>query len=279
MKVNASYIILLITFLALACGKDTPTDETPDKPEFVRETVYLDIPWDQQIFPTQPSSWQGVMARDSISINQYALTFQPAKGTIRDYYPDQKQRDSIARPYNQAYLKCLAVERYLEVRYDSLFTRVGDTLSISSGLVDWQIVNSDSQRYALVDLFIKPNYYLLQAIYKNGHSYLLFNSDNGRLNYLWGQPHLAPDSSAVLVASNDQRSQYSANGLQFFTFRGDSLSLQWELGLENWGPKSVQWTSDDTLLIKREYLTPRESDEVYISDMVQLVISKIETNI
>jgi len=83
----------------------------------------------------------------------------------------------------------------------------------------------------------------------------------------------------LLVASNDQRAQYSANGLQYFTIGGDSLTLQWELGLENWGPAAVQWIGTDTVLIKREYLTPVESDEVYITDVVRMVIKQQKINL
>ncbi len=269
-----TFIVLCYSLLVLGCGRDTPTKEPVSEPAESKVTVQLDIPWGQQLFPSQPSTWQGVMANDSLNINGYTLSFISASGSFLPPYEDQKQRDSVARSYSLPYLKSLAVERYLEEKYDTLFTRTADTLTIFTPSKDWQIVNSDSQRYSLVHYFVDPDYYLLQASYQSGQSFLLFNGLSGRLDYLWGRPYLSPDSSALLVASNDQRAQYSANGLQYFTISGDSLSLQWELGLENWGPAAVQWIGTDTVLIKREYLTPVESDEVYITDVVRMVIKQ-----
>jgi len=169
-----TFIVLCYSMLVMGCGRDTTSTEPTGEPTFSKQTVQLDIPWDQQLFPSQPSTWQGVMAHDSLNINGYALLFETASGPFFQTYEDQKQRDSVARSYSQPYLKSLAIERYLEEKYDTLFTRVADTLTIFTQKNDWQIINSDSQRYSLVHHFIEPDYYLLQAFYQSGQSYLLF---------------------------------------------------------------------------------------------------------
>ena len=273
MKKVFIYTVLLTSLLAVGCGRDTKTEATPESSKPAPKQVPVEIPWGMQKFPQQPQSWQGVMAKDSINVASYWLSFRLASGQFGDYYGDQEVRDSLASAHQNQHLKGLAVERYLEQEYDSLFTRLGDSLMIFTPTHQWNIVNSDSQKYVLVNRML-PNIYLLQAHYESGHAYLVMNALNGQVDYLWGRPYLAPDSSSILVASNDQRLQYSANGLQYFKLSQDGLALQWELGLENWGPAAIKWVGKDTVLIKREYLTPTESDEVYVSDIVQMVIAK-----
>jgi hypothetical protein len=239
----------------------------------------VDIPWNQQKFPKQPESWQGVMAQDSVQLGAFQLIFTPAQGVFQPATATELLKDSITSSYTDPYYKSMAYERYLETHNDSLFERTDDTLTLFTSQKQWKVIDSDSQKYCLSDLLIAPDYYLIKAFYNSGTSYLLFNHKSGSVNYLWGLPHLAPDADAMLVSSNDQSEQYSANGLQYFTISSDSVQLQWEIGLENWGPKRVQWLGTDTVLIMREYLTPTESDEVYVSDRVQMVIKKSEPNL
>ena len=196
------HTLLFFSLLACSCGSNTTTDQGVDDGIIVPETTVVEIPGNQQKYPQQPQSWQGVMANDSITLGAYWLSFTPSQGRFGAYFKDQKTRDSLAAAYQNPYLKCLAVERYLEDEFDSLFTRLGDTLEIYTPDRNWQIVNSDSQKYGLVDLLIAPDLFLIKTHYLSGQAYLLFNAGNGQLNYLWGRPILAPDSSAILVARN-----------------------------------------------------------------------------
>ncbi len=270
-------LIGFVCLLLLGCtgsddSQDGLTNDT-DTSQIVLREVPMNSAWKDQRFPSQPKHWTSIQAIDSMAINSDILLFQPVKTNFSSYHQDQFQRDSVSSKYPNIYHKALAIERYLEATHDSTFFRNSDTLTFTSDAVNhWYLVNSDSQKHCVESFLPEKQLFLIKTFYQSGTSYLLINGASGYAKKLWGLPYFSPGGTQLISINNDQKIQYSANGIQYFKCFEDSISLQWEQGINNWGPAKMRWISDDTLVIQREYLAPNESEEVYLSDAVQVVI-------
>ena len=268
-------VIFFVLFTAGSCSRKDRQDQFADKlNDSIPVFSTIEADWMKQGYPQQPSKWHSISAFDTLSIGDFLLSFRRTQGDFSPYYSDHYKRDSVQYGHDNDFHKSMAVERYLEEDYDSLFVRRGDTLQflIGSGR-HWQLINSDSQRYCLEHLFEAQSLFLVKVYYQIGNSYLLMDADNGEVTYLWGRPYFSPEGMHMAVINNDQKIQYGANGIQLFMVNQDTLELLWELGLGNWGPSELAWLTEDTIMLRREYLAPNESEEVYISDEVLLVLS------
>ena len=267
-----SSVLLAYLLSACSCSKKDQDHTQADSLNLAPEVVTISELWMDEGLPQQPEKWYSLSARDTLSLGDYFLSFSVNQGKFPDYFQNQNIRDSINQSFEDELYRGLAWERYLEKAYDSLFMRIEDTLKVTADISrHWQLINSDSQRYLMEHYIDSLDLFLVKVHYQIGNSYLLLNNTNGQVTYLWGRPYFFEDR--VVTVNNDQRIQYGANGIQYFQMTGDSLALEWELGLSNWGPTAIKWVGKDSLLIRREYLTPRESDEVYIRDEVLLVIT------
>ncbi len=268
-------VIFLVLFTADSCSRKDHQDQLADNlNDSIAVLSTIEADWMKQGYPQQPSKWHSLSAFDTLSIGNFLLTFRGTQGDFSPYYSDHHKRDSVKYDHDNDYRKSMGVERYLEMGYDSLFVRLEDTLRFLTDTGrQWQLVNSDSQRYCLEHFFEAQSLFLVKVYYQIGNSYLLMDADNGEVTYLWGRPYFSPKGLHMAVINNDQKIQYGANGIQLFMVSRDSLELLWELGLDNWGPSELAWLTEDTLMLRREYLAPNESEEVYISDEVLLVLS------
>ncbi len=271
----SKFIPILIALLpALAqCRKNDD-----NKPQVQNQAVEVAGPlietiaghWSKDTVALQPSDWIHVEQADSLYIGGYHLIFEPAQGTFQPYYQDQEIRDSISARFGDAYQAARAIEHYL---IDSLgmVRRDGDTLWIyPEQELQFRLVNKKGLSYCLENYDQQLHLFLIKIFFQRGSAYLMVNGKNGFASYLWGRPYLSPDSTMLMVINNDQKVQYSANGMQLFTLQGDSLTLQWSQGIENWGPMDLKWIGQDSLIIRREYIAYNESEEVYITDEVLL---------
>lgn len=273
-------VTVLITILACSGKKDHDNDVENITDTISRSyniTSYSDG-WDTLSYPRQPHSWFQIRRQETLSLEGYQLVFQEASVDFEPYYVDDEERKTASERYISPYEKALAVELYLRDKSESPFQRLGDTLSISNGQQPpWQLVNSPSQKYSVENYFPEKGLLLVKVFYKVGTSHLLVDVASGRSIYLWGQPYFSPQGDLMISINNDQQTQYGANGIQLFEIREDSLKPLWELGIANWGPLEAMWTDSQALLIKREYPADNESEEVYITDEVLLILQDRES--
>ena len=265
-------VVIAYLLSACSCSNKDQNNSQADSLSTLPQVVTLAESWMEQGLPQQPQQWHSLSARDTLSLGDHLLSFSVSRGSFPDYYDDQTIRDSVTIDYGDDLYKSLAWERYLQTEYDSLFIRTADTLKFTANSQHhWQLINSDSQRYSLEHYIDSLDLFLVKVHYSIGSSYLLLNNQNGKATYLWGRPYIKGDR--LVAINNDQRVQYGANGIQYFVMKGDTLEPAWSLGLSNWGPTALKWIGNDSLLIRREYITPRESEEVYISDEVMLIVT------
>lgn len=265
---------MVFLLLSWSCSRKKQPDQLSETNDSIPMVHTIKVSWMDMGYPQQPPKWHSLSAFDTISLGNDLLSFRGAQATFSPYYPDHNKRDSIRHHFDNDFQASLAVERYLEQAYDTLFRRLSDTLRFTASDQDhWQLINSDSQRYCVEHYFEAQRLFLVKIFYQIGNSYTLINAHNGQVVYLWGRPYFSPEGRSLVSINNDQKIQYGANGIQFFDMAGDSLVQRWELGLSNWGPRALSWLAEDSLIIQREYPAPNESEEVYISDEVLLVLS------
>ncbi len=80
---------------------------------------------------------------------------------------------------------------------------------------------------------------------------LLMQPASGALTVLDDAPSLSPGATWLGTASFDTEAQEEPNRVQIYRVARDSLRLIWEIAPEDWGPDSLEWQDDSTLVIRR----------------------------
>jgi hypothetical protein len=74
---------------------------------------------------------------------------------------------------------------------------------------------------------------------------------SGAVSGLDNLPHVSPGGTYLATANWDTEAQMEWNRARVFRITPDSLKLEWEIVPELWGPDSVRWANDSTLVIVR----------------------------
>ncbi|WP_143304911.1 hypothetical protein [Chitinophaga vietnamensis] len=105
--------------------------------------------------------------------------------------------------------------------------------------------------------------------YNESNDFLLVNPDNGDTLHTWSAPILSPDKKYLLCASLDLVAAFVPNGFQLFSLDNGKITYVGEENLEDWGPSSVKWVNDKTILC--EYITINEDGNTQ-ANYVKLVM-------
>ncbi len=74
---------------------------------------------------------------------------------------------------------------------------------------------------------------------------------SGRAVSLDNLPTISPDGRFVATGSWDTEADHEPNRAQIFIVQRDTLVLAWEIAPTLWGPDSLWWANDSTLMITR----------------------------
>jgi len=96
-------------------------------------------------------------------------------------------------------------------------------------------------------------YWEVLAFYYESFDYILINQQNGNEFHLWNKPVVSPDNQHLLCSSVDIEAGFVPNGFQMWAIEKDSLKLQWQKEIENWGADRLMWTQHDCVYAEQTY--------------------------
>lgn len=199
---------------------------------------------------------------DTVYTQGYQLLFAASEDTVfNPYFPDQEKRDALSANEQNWFKATMLVEHYLRDLDHRYFNSTDSTISLT--LADEQVLQlprwesdtdeGEDTRYAYEHYFPEVDFFLLRAQFNEGNCWLLVHRQSGRKTYISGLPHFSPDGTKVITGNLDLESGYSFNGLAHYSLMNDSLALNWELEISNWGPRQIKWLSDSSLIIEKTY--------------------------
>lgn len=108
----------------------------------------------------------------------------------------------------------------------------------------------------------RPPYHVLWAQYWEGSRILLIHSSAGTRVWVDALPVPSPDGERLAVASADLIARYNRNRLTILAAADDSLTTDWSIEPELWGPNAAWWVSDSRLGIERTAIDSLSHAEV-----------------
>jgi hypothetical protein len=218
---------------------------------------------------------------DTVYTRGYQLLFATADSTyFSPYFPDQEKRNTLTENETNWYKATLLVERYLSFKGEQYFSSTDSTITLALAdgqtleLPRWEHNTDEGEHtsYAFEHYFPEAGFFLLRAQFSEGNCWLLVHRQSGRKTYISGLPHFSPDGRSLITRNLDLEAGYSFNGLAYYTLLQDSLVLNWELEINNWGPRNMKWLSDSSLLIEKSYWVGNGSQYEWEEASTQLTI-------
>jgi hypothetical protein len=119
-------------------------------------------------------------------------------------------------------------------------------------LVNSPTEGEDFVSYDFQGSFDDLGFWAVAISYYEGSGYLLVDQQSGGQTLVWGAPVASPNKQWLACSSADLVAAFDPNGLQLLKKNGGKWEMVGELNLEKWGPESVGWLDDHTLLIRQQ---------------------------
>lgn len=180
----------------------------------------------------------------NLDIEQYQI-YQPGDTSI--VLPDT---DLTGVPKDREPANLKAAGNVKRVDDALIFTlRNGSEKILKSNLED----EENTAEYIFMQSLDPIGYWEVLAFYYESFGYILINQTTGKEVYLWNKPVLSPDNKYLLIGSLDIEAGFIPNGFQLWSIENDSLKLQWEKEIENWGAEKLIWTNDNHIWGEQTY--------------------------
>jgi hypothetical protein len=137
--------------------------------------------------------------------------------------------------------------------------REGDQLTFSLQNGGQKVLKSNlteednTVEYIFIGSLDAIGYWEVLVFYYESFGYVLVNQRNGAEVDVWNKPVVSPDHQFVLCGSLDIEAGFIPNGFQLWSVEKDSLKLQWEKQIENWGVEKIIWTRDNYIWGEQMY--------------------------
>jgi hypothetical protein len=223
-----------IAFIAASCGSagnkepETAKNNTAEKPATaLQERTIVDT--------------LNNITDTSFIVGQYKLTFKKTDSVaIPDLYTSKGTRETA--------------EDALPADVKKHFKRTGKklTLLFEDGKNKTYTDGPEDEVYFTFDSYLPAiNYGVIEVIEgAESVSYLLVNLKNGKQKIVIGKPVIANSGKQIITASEDLEAAFSSNGFQMLTKQVDSLVTNFTFEANGWGPVSLKWLSENTVVFK-----------------------------
>lgn len=227
-----SFLFISVLALLVSCSTKTTT-ELPVEEEDTTNTVAVNVP------PVgQPTRFL------DLDVGQYQI-YQEGDTTIA-----LPQTDLIGVPKDREadnMSKTSGVKREGEQLLFSL--KNGGQKILKSNLTE----EDNTVEYIFIGSLDAIGYWEVLVFYYESFDYLLVNQNNGVEVHVWNKPVVSPDHQYILCGSLDIEAGFIPNGFQLWSVEKDSLKLQWEKQIENWGVENLIWTKDNFIWGEQMY--------------------------
>jgi hypothetical protein len=98
-------------------------------------------------------------------------------------------------------------------------------------------------------------FHAVKVSYYEAIDYLLIHDSTGRRIVLDDDPKESPLGSYLLIASRGVAADSEENALTIVRISGDSVVTEWNTDTEKWDAKDPVWSGEDTIYIKRIWMT------------------------
>lgn len=226
-------LCLAIVFVAASCGS-SPGNKEPEKNNTTgKSSTALQ---ERTIVDTLNN-----ITDTSFTIGSYKLTFKKTDSVaIPDLYPSKDTREES--------------EAVLPVDVKKHFKREGKklTLLFGNGTSKTYTDGPEDEVYFSFDSYLPAiNYGVIQVV-EGGESvsYLLVNLKNGNDKLVLGKPSVSNSGKQIITANEDMEAAFSSNGFQLLTNQADSLVTNFTFEAQGWGPASLKWLSENTVVFR-----------------------------
>jgi hypothetical protein len=210
--------------------------------------------------------------------NNISLTLKQADSiNITEYFLDNKIIDSLIKPFDNRHLEALEIEKYI-LKTNSDVARK-DSLGLSLKLKDgsWKLLALDPMtdeadntfEYNFTDF----DFYSVRVQWGEGNGYKLISALNGEETNLFGRPYFSKNGQYVISVNVDIEAGYSENGFQLFKNNKGKLVKVFSYTPNGWGPFSIKWTDQNTLIMKNETVEFENGEMKYIEFYSELKIT------
>ncbi len=136
---------------------------------------------------------------------------------------------------------------------DTLIVRIGRGENIT--LVDDTTEGDKWVRYVYQGKLAGTPFHLIDVGFYEGGMHLLVDSVTGHKSFVDAAPEPSPGGMFLAVPSMDMEAEYEPTRLTIYAVAADSLQQLWRLEAIKWGPDSVAWHGDDSLLVQQAFPT------------------------
>jgi hypothetical protein len=98
-------------------------------------------------------------------------------------------------------------------------------------------------------------YHGVALSYFEGRGYLLVHERTAKQSRLDARPVASPAGGWLATASFDLEAGFDANAVEILRPVRDTVESAWRIDPVRWGPDSVAWRSEDTLLVVQRWAT------------------------
>ena len=139
--------------------------------------------------------------------------------------------------------------------------RHGDTLRItgtdkvSARLVDDTTGGEDYHVLRYDGRVARSPFHGVALSYFEGRAYLLVHERTARQSRVDARPLPSPSGRWLATASLDLEAGFDPNALVILQATGDTVVTVWSITPARWGPDSMAWRGDDTLLVVQRWVT------------------------
>lgn len=178
--------------------------------------------------------------------------------------------DSLVTGKKVYYLDSVTESDFISAKY--VFPLANDTVSIDTTRIkeslegikiflqnnDSVVLKNDTSdgenyvTYHYKKTLSEINFVHIQGTYYEWTSDFLINLKDGRKTRMWEYPIFSPNRKLFICYSSDLESGEMVNGIQLFSLKDGMIQNVFEKELIDWAPNEIKWSSDSTLLIRRE---------------------------
>ena len=202
----------------------------------------------------------------SFTLGSFKLTFKKTDSVaIPDLFTSKGTRETS--------------EAALPADVKKYFKRAGKklTLSFLNGESRTYTDGPEDELYFTFDSYLPAIGYGVIEVIEGAESvsYLLVNLKNGNQKIVLGKPVISPLYNRIITANEDLEAAFSSNGFQMLTNQADSLVTNFTFEANGWGPVSLKWLSENTVVFKvHRQVHISEGDHDLSTEYYKLIIDR-----